>query len=109
MKPENILIDSSFEPFLIDFGCSNFMDERGQCRYLVPIGSPAYMPPERTVYSTATDVYTLGHIYNFVSMHLLQDTNEPLLNLIEMMLQQIPPRRPTIIKVQSIMDRIMVL
>jgi hypothetical protein len=63
LKPQNVLLDQSHSPILIDFGIA---EEVGQAtstdRHI--IGSPAYLPPEyvsgQGVYDIRGEIYALG-------------------------------------------------
>lgn len=66
IKPSNILLRSSGEPVLIDFGISKRYDEGGGQTSTTPVGiSKGYAPIEQynqsiQNFSPATDVYSLG-------------------------------------------------
>jgi len=65
LKPSNILIDSSGQPKLLDFGIAKILDAREETRTVVRILTPEYASPEQMrgeAYSTATDVYSLGAV-----------------------------------------------
>ena len=67
IKPDNILVNSSGEAVLIDFGLSKRYDEKGKATSTTPIGiSHGYAPMEQYnpggvgEFSPAIDVYSLG-------------------------------------------------
>jgi eukaryotic-like serine/threonine-protein kinase len=68
LKPENIVIDGSGEPHVIDFGLARRVQADGELIDSGAIlGTPAYMAPEQAAgrrgrATTATDVYRLGAI-----------------------------------------------
>src|SRR6185503_15684595 len=67
LKPANILISTSGEPKVSDFGMAHLMDSRMELtRTGVPLGTPLYMAPEQVQgqhdITPRTDVYGLGAI-----------------------------------------------
>ena len=67
IKPDNILVNSSGEAVLIDFGLSKRYDEKGKATSTTPIGiSHGYAPMEQYnpggvgEFSPAIDIYSLG-------------------------------------------------
>jgi tetratricopeptide (TPR) repeat protein len=66
VKPHNILLDSSGEPYLTDFGLAKFHDRSlDLTKSMATVGSPQYMAPEQARgesrnITTAADVYGLG-------------------------------------------------
>lgn len=64
IKPSNIMIDSSHEPKIMDFGLAKFVD--AQIQLSNPgdlLGTPAYMPPEQAegeMVDFRCDIYSLG-------------------------------------------------
>src|SRR5579872_5446324 len=66
LKPSNILVDSSGQPKLLDFGIAKILDAAtDQTRTQERMLTPDYASPEQvrgTVQSTTTDVYSLGAV-----------------------------------------------
>jgi serine/threonine protein kinase len=60
IKPANILIDSSCEPYLIDFGGAKVSEGVGGST--VSVGTLGFMPPEQRFqqFNKTTDIYSLG-------------------------------------------------
>jgi serine/threonine protein kinase len=60
IKPANILIDSSCEPYLIDFGGAKVSEGAGGST--VSVGTLGFMPPEQRFqqFNRTTDIYSLG-------------------------------------------------
>lgn len=62
VKPANIMIDTSGEPIIMDFGLA----KSASCSFAVKdrmVGTPAYMPPEQVrgdVGGPTSDIYSLG-------------------------------------------------
>jgi formylglycine-generating enzyme required for sulfatase activity/predicted Ser/Thr protein kinase len=68
IKPDNVLLDESGEPYLIDFGIAR-VEEGGEVKsvYGISIGTPQYMSPEQLdakpdakPISLTTDIYSMG-------------------------------------------------
>ena len=68
LKPANVLVDSSGEPHLTDFGLAKLLDSDAALTHTNAIlGTPSYMAPEQARgdsqgLTTGTDVYSLGAI-----------------------------------------------
>jgi eukaryotic-like serine/threonine-protein kinase len=68
LKPSNILIDTSGEPMVTDFGLAKFFDsDAGATRSGAILGTPSYMSPEQAAGRNAdvtirSDVYSLGAV-----------------------------------------------
>jgi len=67
LKPQNIFIDLSWKPYLVDFGVAREMERDPSSSGVSIAGSPAYMAPEQVLGQTGdidarTDVYGLGAI-----------------------------------------------
>jgi eukaryotic-like serine/threonine-protein kinase len=63
IKPANILIDSSGEPHLADFGIARLVDTTGITATGLSLGTPAYLAPEQVQASTVgppADIFSLG-------------------------------------------------
>lgn len=65
VKPSNVLLDPSGNPFLVDFGLARRGAEEGQDQTLGFLGTPKYASPEQIAggkLTAASDVYSLGCI-----------------------------------------------
>lgn len=69
LKPSNILIDTSKQPHITDFGLAKLI-ERGSnfTQTMTVMGTPSYMSPEQAAgstkaLSTATDIFSLGAMF----------------------------------------------
>ncbi len=74
LKPANIMLTSSGQLYLIDFGIARHF-KPGQTKDTNPIGSPGYAPPEqygRTQTTSQSDIYSLGAV-----LHQLITNNDP--------------------------------
>jgi len=65
LKPHNILVDATGEPYVADFGIARPLDRNVTVTEVCnPIGTPAYMSPEQTRcephLTVASDVFALG-------------------------------------------------
>lgn len=72
LKPSNILLDSSDQPRITDFGLAKRLDEDSSLTLSGQVlGSPSFMPPEqaggvRAKLGRASDVYALGGILYYL-------------------------------------------
>jgi WD40 repeat protein/tRNA A-37 threonylcarbamoyl transferase component Bud32 len=74
LKPDNILLNSSGQIYLIDFGIARHF-KPGQSRDTVAFGSPGYAPPEQYGKGQTTpraDIYALG-----ATLHQLLTGDDP--------------------------------
>jgi serine/threonine protein kinase len=66
LKPSNILVDSSGQPKLLDFGIAKLLDDTGnETRTVERLLTPNYASPEQLrggSQTTATDIYSLGAV-----------------------------------------------
>ena len=67
LKPHNIMINSSYEPFVLDWGLSWLKGDKPDPKIQSIVGTPAYMSPEQARgeeqnLTEATDVYSIGAI-----------------------------------------------
>jgi TolB-like protein/predicted Ser/Thr protein kinase len=76
IKPGNILLDTTGEPHLTDFGLARLVEtESTVTRTLEVLGTPSYMAPEQAMgnnsaLTAATDVYGLGAVlYQLLTAH----------------------------------------
>jgi hypothetical protein len=63
IKPGNILIDETGEPYLADFGLARLIGEHGLTRHGVFVGTPHYSSPEQVkleALDERSDIYALG-------------------------------------------------
>src|SRR5262249_34780455 len=66
LKPSNVLVDSSGQPKLLDFGIAKLLDESSEPTMTIErLLTPNYASPEQFrggLQTTATDVYSLGAV-----------------------------------------------
>ena len=68
IKPQNILVDGSGKPYLMDFGIAKHLEDSSQATTMgTIIGTPNYMPPEQAEGNSQligpwTDLYSLGAV-----------------------------------------------
>ena len=66
LKPSNILVDSSGQPKLLDFGIAKLLDDSGdETQTVERLMTPGYASPEQlggANQTTATDIYSLGAV-----------------------------------------------
>jgi serine/threonine-protein kinase len=81
LKPSNILVDSTGQPKLLDFGIAKLLDETGdQTQTVERLLTPGYASPEQLsggMQTTATDVYSLGAILYKISTGRLPHASQP--------------------------------
>ena len=100
LKPQNILIDSSQEPQITDFGLAKRIEGRSDLTGTGQIlGTPSYMPPEQagsdpSAVGPASDIYSLGAIlYELVTGRPPFQAQTPLDTLMQVLSQEpVSPR-----------------
>jgi eukaryotic-like serine/threonine-protein kinase len=74
LKPANVLLAADGTPKVTDFGLAKKLDEAGQTRSGVVMGTPEYMAPEQAknrLVNERTDIYNFGAtMYRLVTMRL---------------------------------------
>ena len=82
VKPSNVILNSTGEAFLTDFGIARILSSTQFTATGALIGTPAYMSPEQGQglgVSPASDVYSLGvMLYEFLTGHVPFDADTPL-------------------------------
>jgi serine/threonine protein kinase len=81
LKCSNILVDSTGQPKLLDFGIAKLLDETGdQTQTVARLLTPGYASPEQFLggtQTTATDVYSLGAVLYKISTGKLPHGSQP--------------------------------
>jgi uncharacterized protein YraI len=82
LKPQNVLMDNSGNPYLMDFGIAKAMGATNQMTATGTImGTPSYMAPEQwrsEMVDARTDIYALGIIaYALLTGHLPFEADTP--------------------------------
>jgi serine/threonine protein kinase len=100
LKPSNILVDSSGQPKLLDFGIAKLLDETSdQTKTVERLLTPGYASPEQlrgTIQTTATDVYSLGAVlYKMLTGRSPHESEAGEVQAIEIVAgtREIPPAR----------------
>jgi non-specific serine/threonine protein kinase/serine/threonine-protein kinase len=106
LKPSNILVDSTAQPKVIDFGVARSTDsDLGTATLLTSVGqlvgTPQYMSPEQCQadpqdIDTRSDVYALGIVlYEMLCGKLPYDVSRAPIHEAARMIQEQPPVRPS--------------
>ena len=86
LKPSNILVDSTGQPKILDFGIAKLLDGTGdQTQTVERLLTPGYASPEQLsggMQKTATDVYSLGAILYKISTGSLPHASQPPLEVV---------------------------
>ncbi len=96
LKPGNVLVDSSGQPFVTDFGLAKRVyDDKERTGAGALLGTPSYMAPEQAAgdaksVTTAIDVYGLGAILYAVLTGRAPFTGEHSLQVIWKVTQELP-------------------
>jgi tetratricopeptide (TPR) repeat protein len=109
LKPGNILVDATGRPKVIDFGVARATDldltiTTGPTTFGQLVGTPAYMSPEQCAgdphrIDTRSDVYSLGVVlYELLCGALPHRVSGKSLPETILIIQQDPPRRPSVIR-----------
>lgn len=112
LKPSNILVTTSGEPILVDFGIAKLLnaDLMGQSvamtRTFIRPMTPEYASPEQVrggTITTASDVYALGVLlYQLLTGHRPYDLKSRLPHEIERIICTEPPVRPSTMVTKAI-------
>ena len=104
VKPDNILVDESGEPYLIDFGLARSYDDSTLTSSGRLVGTPLYMSPEQVEEHASidrrTDVYSLGMtLYELLTLErpfTARSNSELLFKLIHSPLPPVSWRNPSV-------------
>lgn len=113
VKPENIMIDGSGAPKLMDFGLARVLDDQRLTMTGSLLGSPAHMSPEMIEgepLAATSDVFALGTVLYFMATGALPfDGSNPAVVLNAILRGEYPPpgaRNPAIdAPLEAIIDR----
>lgn len=94
LKPQNVLLDRSLNPHVLDFGIARSKDNVDATSSGQVLGSPKYMSPEQIQgkeLDPRTDIYSLGVLMFFLFTGYEPFTGEDSRNIIMKQLTQPPP------------------